>query len=94
MPQHCTGRELRGSSLPSILQNGCESLLSDGEFLFTDARLKGPVLDPDGLQTNEERNTLQVRYPRNRYLPRSPTPCYALVNKLSNYSHSALLIGR
>ena len=66
----------------SILRNEDESLFPDDEFLFTDPRLNGLVLDPDGLHVNEERTTLRVCHPCNGYLPRSLMPRYALANKL------------
>ena len=73
------------SELPdylSILRNDDESLFPDEEFQFTDPRLNGLVLDPNGLQIGLEHTKLQVCHPCNGYLPRSVMPRYALANKL------------
>jgi hypothetical protein len=66
----------------STLRNEDESLFPDDTFKFTDPRLNGLILDPDGLQVDEERTTLHVCHPCNGYLPRSLMPRYALANKL------------
>ena len=66
----------------SILQNDDEPWVSDNEFQFTDSRLDGLVLDPDGLQVSEKGTTLLVCHPCHAYLPRSLMPCFALANKL------------
>ena len=66
----------------SILHSDNESLHPDDEPQFVDPRLNGLLLDPDGLQVNEEHTTLHVCSPCNGYLPRSLMPRYALANKL------------
>jgi len=66
----------------SILRNDNESLCADDEPQFVDPRLNGLLLDPDGLQVNEEHTMLHVCSPCNGYLPRSLMPRHALANKL------------
>ena len=66
----------------SILRNNCGSCFTDGEFRFTDPRLNGLVLDPDGVHIDELQTRLCVCHPCKGYLPRSLMPCFALANKL------------
>jgi len=54
----------------SILRNNYGSLFSDDEFQFTDPRLNGLILDPDGSNISEERTTLRVCHSCNGYIPR------------------------
>ena len=63
-----TNKELLGYF--STLRNEDESFFSDDEFQFADPCLNGLVLDPDGLQVNENCTTLHICHLCNGYLPR------------------------
>ena len=66
----------------STLHDDNESLCADDEPQFVDPRLNGLLLDPDGLQVNEEHTTFRDCSQCNGYLPRSLRPRHALANKL------------
>lgn len=65
-----------------ILRNEDKSLFSEDEFRFMDSHLDRLMLDPDGLQVNEEHTTLHVCHPCYGYLSQSLMPRCTLANKL------------